>query len=600
MADSFPSQPVNNSITAPKKHNLRPLARLYPYIGRNKHLAGTALLALFGAACAMLALPVAVRRMLDHGFTGTDGGTMNSYFIILLALAAFLALTSAIRYYSVITLGERVVADLRRDVFAHLSTLSMSFYDRSHSGELVSRLAADTTQIRSTVGATASIALRNLIMAIGALVMMVVTSVKLSALVLLAIPVVVIPLIGFGRKVRVYTRHAQDKLADANALAGEQIAAMRTVQAFNAEYLVSARFTALINTAFRAARQSILSRAFLTGSAIFMVFGSVVGVLWIGSHDTLNGTMSAGALGQFVLYAIFAASSFGQLSEVGAELAQAAGATERLAELLDEKSTIKLPANPLVLPVPPQGNIVFDHVHFAYPVRPDITVLADLNFTVKAGETVAIVGASGAGKSTVFSLLLRFYDPLDGNISLDGVDLRQADLHQLRARFAYVPQDATIFDGTLRDNIAFGCKTAAEDDIIKAAQVAHAYDFITALPEGLNTQVGERGLALSGGQKQRIAIARAILRNAPVLLLDEATSALDAESEQLVQKALEGLMKNRTTLVIAHRLATVLKADRIMVIQDGRLVEEGRHKNLMQQNGFYARLAKLQFAGSTE
>ncbi|AQS42373.1 MAG: ABC transporter permease/ATP-binding protein [Candidatus Tokpelaia hoelldobleri] len=597
MADSFPSQQTNHRITAPKKHNLRPLARLYPYIGRNKRLVCTALVALFGAAGAMLALPVAVRRMLDHGFTGTDGGTMNSYFIILLALAAFLALTSAIRYYSVITLGERVVADLRRDVFAHLSTLSTPFYDRSHSGELVSRLAADTTQIRSAVGATASIALRNLIMAIGAIIMMVVTSVKLSALVLLAIPVVVIPLIGFGRKVRAHTRRAQDRLADANALAGEQISAMRTVQAFNAEHLVSARFSALVNTAFRAARQSILSRALLTGLAIFMVFGSVVGVLWIGSHDTLNGTMSAGALGQFVLYAIFAASAFGQLSEVGAELAQATGAAERLAELLDEKATIKTPENPLPLPEPPQGNVVFDHVRFAYPVRPDITVLADLSFTVKAGETVAIVGASGAGKSTIFSLLLRFYDPLAGTVSLDGVDLRQADLHQLRTRFAYVAQDLTIFDGTLRDNIAFGCETAREEDIIKAARAANAYDFITALPEGPGARVGERGLALSGGQKQRIAIARAILRNAPVLLLDEATSALDAESEQLVQKALEGLMKNRTTLVIAHRLATVLKADRIVVIQNGQIVETGKHESLMKQDGFYARLARLQFAG---
>lgn len=579
-----------------KKRNLRPLSALQPYVLRYKKLAFSAAVSLIVAALVMLALPIAIRRMLDHGFTLSDGPMINSYFAVLFFLAAILALASAGRYYSVITLGEHVVADLRRDVFSHVTSLSPEFFDKSRSGEIISRLSADTTQVKSAVGATASVALRNIIMAVGAIIMMIVTSPKLSAMVLVAIPIVVIPLIMFGRKVRKKTRMAQDRLADATALASEQVGAIRTIQAFTAEKIVNRRFSQLIERAFQSARSSVLSRAFLTAFAIFLVFGSVVAVLWIGSNDVLNKTMTAGTLGQFVLYAVFGASAFGQLSEVGAELAQATGAAERLAELLVEKSTIIVPEKPLKLPEPAKGAINFNQVNFSYPTRKDHAVLHDLSFGVKAGETVAFVGPSGGGKSTIFSLILRFYDPQSGNIAFDNTDISKVTLQDLRSRIAYVPQDVAIFDGTLRENIAFGNPLANNRAIEEAAEAAHALDFIHNLKDGFETQVGERGITLSGGQKQRIAIARAILRDAPLLLLDEATSALDAENEMLVQKALEGLMKNRTTLVIAHRLATILKADRIVVLDKGVIVEEGSHHDLAAQNGLYARLAKLQFS----
>ncbi|ESX07504.1 MULTISPECIES: ABC transporter transmembrane domain-containing protein [unclassified Mesorhizobium] len=578
-----------------RRRSLGPLRRLYPYIFRYRKLVIGALISLAIAAATTLALPLAVRRMIDHGFSASGTVVIAEYFAALVAMAAILAAASAGRYYFVITLGERVVADIRSDVFSHVTTLSPSFFDTAQSGEIVSRLAADTTQVKSAVGATASVALRNVILGLGAVAMMVVTSPKLSGLVIAAIPLIVLPLVAFGRSVRRRSRQAQDTLAQATAYASEQIGAVRTLQAFTNETLVTGRFSAAVEAAFQAARSSIFSRSLLTFFAIFMIFSSVVAVLWFGSRDVLAGTMSPGTLGQFLLYSVFAAGALGALSEVWGELAQAAGAAERLTEILDETPAIQPPANPLPLPAKATGAISFDDVSFSYPARPDRAAVHGLSFQVKPGETVAIVGPSGAGKSTVFSLILRFYDPETGRIAIDGVDVREADPAEVRERIAIVPQDVTIFAASARDNIGFGRPGATNAEIEAAAGDALADEFILRLDKGYDSQVGERGVTLSGGQRQRVAIARAILRDAPILLLDEATSALDAESETLVQTALERLMQGRTTIVIAHRLATVLKADRILVMDGGRIVEEGTHQSLVAKGGIYARLAKLQF-----
>ncbi len=583
-----------------KRKSLRPLARLLPYMMRYRGMVVAALFFLTVAAATTLTLPLAVRRMIDHGFSGADTTFIANYFSMLVVIAAVLALASACRYYYVITLGERVVSDLRGDVFSHVTSLSPSFFDTAQSGEIVSRLAADTTQIKSAVGATASMALRNVIMGIGALAMMVVTSPKLSGLVIAAIPFIVVPLVAFGRSVRRRSRAAQDTLAQATAYASEQIGAVRTLQAFTNEGLVTAKFAAAVESAFQAARASVFARAILTFFAIFAVFSSVVAVLWFGSRDVLDGTISAGTLGQFLLYSVIAAGALGALSEVWGELSQAAGATERLAELLDEVPAIATPAAPRPLPAESKGAVAFRGVHFSYPSRPDRPALHGLTFSVSQGETVAIVGPSGAGKSTVFGLILRYYDPQSGAVTIDGVDVREADPAAVRRRIAIVPQDVTIFATSIRENIAFGRPDASDADIEAAARAARADEFIRRLDRGYDTAVGERGVTLSGGQRQRIAIARAILRDAPILLLDEATSALDAESEKLVQSALELLMQGRTTIVIAHRLATVLKADRILVMDDGHIVEEGTHQSLVAKGGVYARLARLQFeAGSS-
>ena len=586
----------------PKRARLsvRPLARLFPYIRRYPHLVIGALVFLMLAAVTTLTLPMAVRRMIDHGFSAQDAGFINTYFSMLAAIAIMLALASACRYYFVITLGERVVSDIRRDVFDHVINLSAAFYDANRSGEIVSRLTADTTQIKSTVGATASLALRNTILCIGAGGMMFVTSPKLSGLVLVAIPIIVFPMVGFGRKVRKRSRAAQDSLAEAMTFAGESISATRTVQAFNTEARAQTRFSQAVEAAFTATRQSILARSVLTGFAIAMAFGSVVAVLWYGAQSVLAGELSPGTLGQFLLYSVFAAGSLGALSEVWGEISQAAGAAERLSELLDEVPDIRAPQSPKALPSPAIGDIRFDNVHFAYPARPETSALTGTSFHVRSGETVAVVGASGAGKSTLFSLILRFYDTSKGTVFIDHVNVREVDPADVRARIALVPQDVTIFAGTVGDNISFGRSGASQADIEAAAQAAQAHDFIMALNKGYDTPVGERGITLSGGQRQRVAIARAILRDAPILLLDEATSALDAENETLVQKALEGLMLDRTTIVIAHRLATVLRADRILVMDKGRIVEEGNHAELVARGGLYARLARLQFEHGAE
>ncbi|MER9554989.1 ABC transporter transmembrane domain-containing protein [Mesorhizobium sp. M0323] len=578
-----------------RRRSLKPLQRLFPYITHYRKMVIGAIVSLAVAAATTLALPLAVRRMIDHGFSASDSSFIAEYFAMLVVMAAVLAAASASRYYFVITLGERVVADIRRDVFAHVTTLSPSFFDTAQSGEIVSRLAADTTQVKSAVGATASVALRNVILGLGAVAMMVFTSPKLSGLVIAAIPLIVLPLVAFGRSVRRKSRLAQDTLANATAYASEQIGAVRTLQAFTNEKLVTRYFSSAVEAAFEAARASIFARSFLTFFAIFMIFSSVVAVLWFGSRDVLDGTLSPGTLGQFLLYSVFAAGALGALSEVWGELSQAAGAAERLTEILAEKPAIQAPADPKPLPAKARGAISFDDVSFSYPARPDRAAVHGLSFQVKPGETVAIVGPSGAGKSTVFSLLLRFYDPESGGIIIDGVDLREADPAAIRARIAIVPQDVTIFAASARDNIGFGRPGARPAEIEAAAKDALADEFILKLEKGYDSQVGERGVTLSGGQRQRVAIARAILRDAPILLLDEATSALDAESETLVQTALDRLMKGRTTIVIAHRLATVLKADRILVMDGGRIVEEGTHQSLVAKGGIYARLAKLQF-----
>ncbi|WP_413813831.1 ABC transporter transmembrane domain-containing protein [Rhizobium sp. Root482] len=586
---------MSNKVQPAARRSIRPLTSLLPYLKRYRLLVIGAGISLVAAAVTTLALPMAVRRMIDHGFSLSDSGFINTYFAMLMILAVVLALASASRYYFVITLGERIVSDLRRNVFDHVTRLSPSFFDVNQSGEIVSRLTADTTQIKSAVGATASVALRNIILCLGAIGMMVYTSPKLSSLVLLAIPVIVFPLVGFGRSVRRRSRQAQDTLASASAFAGEAISAARTVQAFNGEAAAQARYGNAVESAFEAARSAITARSILTAFAITMIFGSVVAVLWFGAQDVLSGALTAGTLGQFLLYSVFAAGSLGSLSEVWGELAQASGAAERLNELLAEEPGIEAPAEPLAMPQPASGAIGFDGVHFAYPSRPDYKSVKGLSFSVKPGETVAVVGPSGAGKSTLFSLLLRFYDPVKGMISLDGVDIRAVDPQDLRRQIAIVPQDVTIFAASIHDNIAFGMPSAPRQAVQAAAIAAQADEFIARLDRGYDTDVGERGITLSGGQRQRIAIARAILKDAPILLLDEATSALDAESETLVQKALEGLMHNRTTLVIAHRLATVLKADRILVMDQGRIVEEGTHAALVRQGGLYAKLARLQF-----
>jgi len=591
MADNFEAE----ARRRPKGRNLRPLARLTPFLWRYRGRVAVALIALLVAAGATLIVPVAVRRVIDNGFTAENARLVNQYFAVMLAVVVMLAAGSAVRFYYVMWLGERVVADVRDALFSHLLTLSPGFYETQKTGEVVSRLTADTTQIKSAFSSTASIALRNLVMLVGAMIMMAVTSPKLSGLSLLAIPLVVLPLVIYGRRVRSLSRLAQDTLANSAAFAQERLSAVTTVQSNLQEGFTRTAFGKATGIAFGAAARRTMARAVLTAAIIFVALGAIVGLLWFGAREVMTGNMSGGTLGQFVIYAVLAASSLGQLSEVWGEVQLAAGAAERISELLDEVPAIAAPANPVTLPTPAKGEVAFEKVNFNYPARPQISALKAVSFTVAPGETVAIVGPSGAGKTTIFALIQRFFDPQSGLVKIDGTDVRQADPLAVRARIAVVPQETVIFSGSVLDNIRFGRPEASDEDVKAAARAARVAEFAEKLPQAYDTEVGERGVSLSGGQRQRIAIARAILRDAPILLLDEATSALDAESEALIQEALEKLTANRTTLVIAHRLATVRNADRILLLDGGRLVAEGGHRDLIKKSPLYAKLAKLQF-----
>ena len=584
-----------DATAKPSRVSLSALKPLLPYALAHRGRVFGALGALIVASAATLVVPVAVRQMIDYGFSDAHSGLIHLYFIGLIGVVAVLAIASGARYYLVMTLGERVVADLRGDVFAHLTRLDLAFFDVEKTGELVSRLTADTTQLKATFGSSASIALRNFFMFIGAVAMMVVTSPKLSAYVLAAIPIIVLPLYAAGRTVTARSRRAQDRLADATAFAAESLSAVRVMQAFVAEAFAAARFRAAAEEAFDAARAMTQSRAFVTIAAMFLAFASVVVVLWLGANDVVAGRMTGGELSQFLLYAVLGAGALGQLSEVWNEVSQAAGAAARIGELIAVEPRIVAPSDPAPLPSPARGEIAFDRVGFAYPGRPQEPVLRNLSLSVAPGEVVAIVGPSGAGKSTLFQLLERFYDPTEGAVLIDGVDVAKADPQAVRREIALVPQEPFIFGASVADNIAYGAPGATRAAIVAAAKQAAADGFIAALPQGYETPLGERGVTLSGGERQRLAIARAILRNAPILLLDEATSALDAENETLVQDALEALMKGRTTLVIAHRLATIVNAQRILVIDGGGIVEEGDHASLLAAGGLYARLARLQF-----
>jgi ATP-binding cassette, subfamily B, bacterial len=571
------------------------LARLWPFIKPHRALAFGWLVFLGISSTATLVLPMAVRHMIDQGFGHSSATAINATFLGLFGVALVLAFATAARYYCITLLGERALASLRSKLYAHVIRLDVGFFERNRVGELISRLGTDTEVIQALLGSGISVALRSAVMLLGATGMMIWTSPRLAGLTALVIPAVMLPILVFGRRVQKLSRASQDRIADTAAIANETLNAAPAVKAYAREDIESTRYASAITRALATARKRIGMRSMLTATVIVLFFGAITLVLWAGARDVLAGTLGAGVLGQFVLYAIFAAGSLAGLSEVWGDVLRAAGAMERIGELFEERAEITNPAHPTPLPKPVQGELRFENLQFHYPTRPDAPALYDFNLTIQPGETVALVGPSGAGKSTVFALLLRFYDPQSGRITLDGTDLRALTLADLRGAIALVPQETVIFGGSAADNIRFGRQDADDDEVREAARAAEAHDFISAMSKGYDEELGERGVRLSGGQRQRIAIARAILRDAPLLLLDEATSALDAQSEAAIQQALERLEKGRTTLVIAHRLATVQRADRIVVLDGGRIVAQGTHQSLLAEGGLYAELARLQF-----
>ncbi len=599
-APSSPPPPASNAAPAsaqdrPKSRSLKPLRLLVRYLAPHRWRVAGAALALTVAAATVLVLGVGLRTLVDQGFVSGQADLLDQAVLSLFAIVGVLALSTFCRFYLVSWLGERVVADLRRDVFARAIALDAGFYDTARTAEISSRLTTDTAIIETVVGSSASFVLRNSLMFLGGTVMLLVTSPKLTALVFLVVPLVIVPILVFGRRVRRLSRASQDAIAAVSVQSTEALQGIRTVQAFTHEAEERKRFGQRVEGAFAAAHARIRARAFLTAVVMLLVFGAISAILWIGGHDVMAGRISAGELSAFVFYAAVVAGAVGGISEVMGDFQRAAGAAERIAELLATEPAIRAPEQPLPLTEPVRGAVEFDRVTFHYPTRPDRPALSDVSFKVAAGERVAIVGHSGSGKSTLLHLLLRLYDADQGTIRFDGVPLRALDPHDLRRQIGIVAQDPQIFAASAADNIRYGRPDASLEDVRAAARAAHADEFIAKLPEGYDSFLGERGVRLSGGQRQRLAIARAILRAPALLLLDEATSALDAESEKLVQQALDSLMRDRTTLVIAHRLATVRDADRILVLSDGRIVETGTHADLTRQNGLYARLAALQF-----